>query len=143
MNDTVRPSFWSRCHDDTERDRRNMFRWLGLVLLWAICFVGASWLLKRELVSPGPAAWAVAILPTIAGIVAVLAYVHYLRAADELQRQIQLNGLALGFGVTWLAIAGYPLLERAGAPVADVNDYSLVMAASFSLGILLAWRRYR
>lgn len=143
MDETRRPSLLARCIDGTPRDRASSLRWLGLVTLWAICFVAATFALTRPWAPSGLAAWAVAMLPTVVGVVMVLAYVRYLRDTDELQRQIQLYALAVGFGATWLAIAGYPLLERAGAPAADVSDYSLVMAVSFVLGLLATRRRFR
>jgi len=68
---------------------------------------------------------------------------RHLRKADELQRAIQLHALALGFGASWLALCGYPLLERLGAPALVPGDYVVVMAVFFSLRILLGRRRYR
>ena len=38
---------------------------------------------------------------------------------------------------------GYPLFERLGAPPVDTSDYTVLMTAAFSIGCVLAWRRYR
>ena len=56
------------------------------------------------------AAWSVAILPDALGIGALLAYVRFLQRADELMQRIQLEGLALGFGVGVVFATGYQLL---------------------------------
>lgn len=39
-----------------------------------------------------------------------------MREADELQRGIQLQALAVGFGVTIVALMTYPALELVGVP---------------------------
>ena len=130
------------CGDTTPRDRRNLRRMLLALLVWAVCFVGVTYSLKRELIPAGPISWAAAVLPTLLAITALFAYGRYLREADELQRVIHLRALALGFGATWVAMCGYPLIERLGAPAADTSDYVMVMAASYSLSIVLGQRRF-
>ena len=77
------------------------------------------------------------------GVVACARYVRFLRRADELLRQIQLEGLALGFGAGMVFMFGYALAERAGAPPLDVADPLLPMAGCWVLGQWLATRRYR
>ncbi len=130
------------CGDSTPRDRRNLWRMLWVLGIWAVCFIGATYLLKHEHLPAGPISWAVAVFPTLIAIAAVLAYGRYLREADELQRMIHHRALAVGFGATWIAMCGYPLIERLGAPVADAREYILVMAVSYSLGIVLGQRRF-
>jgi hypothetical protein len=49
----------------------------------------------------------------------------------------------LGFGVGWVAMSGYPILERLGAPAIDASIYVVVMAVSYSIGNVIGWRRYR
>ena len=129
--------------DTTQRDMRNQLRFLVACLAWAILFAGATFVMRRELVGTGPLAWVVATLPTLGAIAVALTYAHFLRYADELQRQIQLKALALGFGAAWVAICGYPLFEPLGAPAAEADDYFLVMVAAFALGSILGWRKYR
>jgi hypothetical protein len=120
-----------------------MMRYLAVLALWAVVFTGANQLIKRGVLEGGPLTWLVVVLPFVAGGLAMLAYGSYLRQADELQRLIQFQGLALGFGGTFFLFSGYKALERLGAPVANFSDVALVMAVLYTLGIFLGWRRYR
>jgi hypothetical protein len=141
-DDTNRP-FWTRCGDTTPQDRRNWKRVIVALVTWAVAFLGVTYAVKRELLPAGPILWLVAALPSGLMLVVLFAYGRYLREADELQRTVQLQALALGFGATWLALCGYPLFERLGAPAVDAGDYVIVMSVFYALGHLLGWRRYR
>lgn len=132
-----------RCADTTPRDRRHQMRFLSTVFAWAVVFLGASYLIKFELVPAGPLAWLTAALPAAVAILVMVVYARYLKEADELQKLIQLNSLGLGFGAGWVATCVYPLFERLGAPAADPGDYFLVMTIFFALGNLVGWRRFR
>jgi predicted MFS family arabinose efflux permease len=142
-DDEAKRTLWDRCGDTTPRDRRNTVRMLVALAVWAVVFVAATWAIRKELLPTGPISWIVAALPSALMVVALLAYADYLRKADELQRGIQLQALALGFGAGWLALCGYPLFERLGAPAIDPGDYVIVMAVCFSLGVVLGQRRYK
>ena len=142
MNDNTREPIWARCGDTTPRDWHNMKRLLGTLLLWAVTFVGSTYLLKHHQDLLGPAAWPIAAVPTLTGLLAILAFRRYLQEADELQRIIQLNALALGFGGGLFAMAGYQVFEKLGAPPADVGDFIMVMAILYSAGSVFGWRRY-
>ena len=115
---------------------------LGWMFAWAVSFVAASWALKSDLGLEGAAAWSVAILPDVLGIGALLAHVRFLHRADELMQRIQLEGLALGFGVGVVFATGYQL-ERAGAPRLEIADPVVVMMFAWAMGQLLALWRYR
>jgi len=143
MNEVTKEPFWIRCGDTTPRDRRNLRRFLWIAIAWAACFLGATYVIKHDLLTAGPTLWMVAALPSVVLVFVLDAYVRFLREADELLRSIQLHALALGFGAGWLAMSGYPLFERLGAPAADIGDYTVVMAVFYSLGSVLGWRRYR
>jgi hypothetical protein len=102
-----------------------------------------SLLIKREVLPVGAVRWTVAALPCVAAVLVLAAYARFLREADELQRLIQLEALALGFGGAFFAVMGYQLFERLGALTLDAGDLGIVMALLYSLGGLLGWRRYR
>ncbi|MDX1503259.1 MAG: hypothetical protein R3325_12935 [Thermoanaerobaculia bacterium] len=136
-------AIWTAGCAASERDRRNQYRFLWATLVWAVVFVGATFLTKRGMVPEGPLAWLVAALPTLAALLVIWTYARFLREGDELQRVIQLRSLALGFGAAWVATCGYPLFEHLGAPPADAGDYFLVMAVAFTVGNVLARRQYR
>lgn len=127
----------------TPTDRRNSRRFTIWLLSWAVCVAAATISLAAEGGPGGPLAWVVAIVPDLVGVGALLAYVRFLRQADELLQKIQLEGLAFGFGVGVVVAMGYRLLERAGAPRLDIDDPVVLMMFAWALGQFLARRRYR
>ena len=135
--------FWARCMGTTPRDRRNLRQLMWLYLTWAILFTGVSQLIKRDLLPAGAVPWVVAALPSIVGIFVLVAYGRFLREADELQRVIHLEALALGFGGGWIAICGYRIFERLGAPTADIADATVALAIFYAIGMVRGSWRYR
>lgn len=134
---------WWRCAAQmTPTDVRNMRRFNAWTFVWAAAFVAASFILKAGLVPAGAAAIAVALFPTLLGLMMIRAYLRFIRRADELVRKVQLEGAALGFGVGVLFAVGYGLLERAGAPKLDVSDSIMPMVLAWAIGQVLAWKRY-
>lgn len=134
---------WLVCGDSTPRDRRNQRRVLAALTLWAASSIGVSVLIRRGLLTPGPLAWSAAAVPLLFGIGVLFVYARFLREADELQRLVQLQGLALGFGGTFFTMATWELFVKLGAARLDLGDLGMVMALFYSAGSLLAWRRYR
>lgn len=134
---------WGACADAPERDVRNLQRFARWSLAWAVSFVAATFVLAGGVSLPGAAALAVAIVPTLVGAAALAAYTRYLRAADELQQRVQLEALAMGFGVGVLFSMGYRLFERLGAPDLDINDPLIVMLVVWAGWQVVAARRYR
>lgn len=134
--------FWTVCFGRGPRERRAAGRFVVGSSVSAVSFVAAAYALKHQLVA-APVSWAVAAVPPIVTVAALLVFVRYLRELDELQRRIQLGALAFGLGATWVAITGYPLFELVGAPKADPSSYLLVMVLSYVLGNVVAWIRYR
>jgi len=143
MDEITKQPFSVGCDNATPRDRRNLTNLLWASVGWAVCLVSASFAIRRELLPEGPMAWLAAALPTVIGVFVVVLYGRYLREADELQRIIQLKALALGFGATWVAISGYPLFERLGAPPVDTGTYVVVMVVFHAIGNLHGWSQHR
>jgi hypothetical protein len=137
-----KPSFWAACSALlTPRDRANMRRFNIALAIWALVFLGSTALLRFGAVE-GAAAWLVALAPATMAVIAIRHYVRFLRAADELLRLVQLEGLALGFGAGFVFMTSWRLFERAGAPHLDISDGLLVMIVFWTLGQFLAARRY-
>ena len=90
----------------------------------------------------GSAAWVVAVLPNVLAVGVLLAYLRFLRMADELTRLIQLQGLAVGFGALFFLSMGWELLEAAGAPPLD-DAQRVVPIFAMGLGTLYFSWRYR
>jgi hypothetical protein len=87
----------------------------------------ASLLLRYEIVATPPLTWLIAAVPTFLGLLLIQIYVRFLRSADELLRKTHLEGLALGFGASFLFLTGYQLFEPLGAPVLDFNYPLMVL----------------
>jgi len=143
--ESSRPWFSWGCHGSlSERDRRNLRRYNAWVVAFALAFVTAVALLtKPSLGEAAAGAWIVALVPDVLGVMAVRAYVRFLREADELVRKIHLEATALGFGTGVVFILGYSLAELAGAPALDMPIPAAVMLAMAGIGQWLGMRRYR
>lgn len=148
MNETNSPAptpLWRKLIEGcgTETDRRNSRVFTAWCLAWAICMTGATALIEFVDSMPQALAWAIALTPNIFAIGALFAFLKSLRMTDELQRRIQLEGLAIGFGVGWFVALGWLVLESAGAPDLSANSLVLIMTAGWIAGTLFAVRRYR
>ena len=127
----------------TERDRINQRAVTAWVFVWALSWVGATFLIDRVLATGGAIALATALAPNILGIVAIRAYIKFLREAEELHRKVQTDALAIGFGVGMISMVGLELLGDVGLINPDPSAALIFMAVAYSLGVTLGWRRYR
>lgn len=146
LNETKeRPGFWATitCSSGTREDRQNELKFAGWCLGWAISLVVATRLLKSGALGDGPFVWLLVVAPNLIAVVAVLAYLRFLRMADELIRKIQLDGLAIGFAVAAVVGVGYPLFEFVGLPPLEANDIVVIMMFSWAIGTFIGWRRFR
>lgn len=126
----------------TPRDRRNQRYFLGFMFAWALSFVATVFLLKHEWITSFAASTALAATPTVLGILALLAWLKFLKAADELTRRIQLQGLAIGFGAGTIYAIGYPVFEIAGWPELPDSTTAAILMGGWGIGTLIAHRRY-
>ena len=138
-----RGTFWMRCAGATPRDRSNLRRALWAYVIWSVFLAGGTQLIKRDLLPDGAVPWVVAVVPSLVAVYVLVAWVRYLRQADELQRVIHLEAMALAFGGTWLGVWGYRMLERVGAPTADIADATVFLAILYGIGIVRGTWRYR
>ncbi len=141
-----RPDFWRifRMYGrETAVDRRNNRRFTIWCLVWAAAIIGATWIVKSFDDLPGSAAWIIAAVPNVFAFAALVSYMRFLRMTDELQRRIQIEGLAVGFGVGWIFAMGYLVMQSAGAPALPLTAMILVMTGGWIVGNLLAIRHYR
>ena len=150
VDDTRRASPWVwLCNGiGTAADRRNQLRFLAWMFAWMLSFTAAAQTLKGNLSGlglevEGSAAWVVAVLPNVLAAGTVLAYLRFLRMADELTRLVQLQGLAVGWGATVVFLLNWELLEAAGAPSLDPSDALLVPIFAWAFGQLYFSWRYR
>ena len=87
--------------------------------------------------------WLVAALPLVIAAGALWFWLRYLREADELQRRIQLNAVAFGFGVTFFWITSYSALIAAGAPRLEQNLHMVPGFGAYLLALLYGKWQYR
>ena len=129
----------------TPRDNHNLRTWGIWQGLWFFSLIGTQSLFnfRREVVPAGVLHWLVAALPLLIGAGALWFWLRYLREADELQRRIQLNAVAFGFGVTFVWITSYAALIAAGAPVLEQNLHMGPGLGAFILALLYGRWQYR
>lgn len=127
----------------TEIDRANNRRFTIWCVAWAVAIIGATWIVESNDGLPRAVAWLIALSPNVLALGALAAYLRFLRMADELQRRIQIEGLAVAFGIGWIFALGYIVLQSAGAPEMPITVMILVMTAGWIAGNIIAIRHYR
>jgi hypothetical protein len=129
----------------TIRDQHNRRVWGIWQGLWFISWFGLLILfrLRRDLVPAGMLYWVVAALPLFVAAGALWFWARYLRQADELQRRIQLNALAFGFGVTFFWIGSYSVLVVAGAPPPKPGTLQPMAPGLCAYGLALLYGKWQ
>lgn len=96
-------------------------------------------------ISPSSAWWRIplAITPIVPALFGMIAYMRFLRRADELQRRIQLEGFAFSFGITGILTFSYGFLENVGFPHINLLWVFPFMIALWGIGVAVASRRYQ
>lgn len=110
------------------------------MLVYAVLLIGTIVALERF--PEAPWRFPVALAPMIPLGFLVWAAVRYLRGIDELQRQIQLEGLGFAFAAGSVLTFGYGFLQLVGLPPASWFYVWPVYAAMWAIGVLLSRRRY-
>lgn len=127
----------------TERDRRNQRRIIAWSLAWMVSWTAGALAIGREWLDIEAAGVVAAALSAGLGIATLLAYRRFLREADELRRKIEIEALALAFGVGIVGGMTYWLLGKSGIVAeAEILDVLLLMILAHPVGILIGYRRY-
>jgi len=126
----------------SERDRRNQLRVALWSLVWAFSFLAITLVIKKNWLPYGVTI--VGVFGTsILGIVTILAHRRFLRETDELQRKIEVEALALAFGVGLVGGLTYWLLAvRGGVPAKDFIYVFAAMIITHPIGVLMGRRKY-
>lgn len=113
----------------------------GAMAAYVVVLLASVLLLQNNPDAP----WRVplALAPVVPTIFALAAFLHFLRQMDELQRQIQLEGIGLSFGATAILTFAYGFLENVGFPQVSLIWILPLMVMLWGLGVALAARRYR
>ena len=96
-------------------------------------------------ISPSSAWWRIplALSPVVPIIFAMFAYMRFVSHIDELQRRIQFEALAFGFGISGILAFSYGFLEDVGFPHLSWTFVFPLMIAFWGIGAVIASRRYR
>lgn len=124
------------------RDRRNRRQVVIWSLAWALSFAAVALGIKN-LGWSSEATVAGVIGTAILGLANVLAYRRYLLETDELRRKIEVEALALAFGVGVFGGLSCWLLAVSG--FLEAKDFAFVFSAMiliYVLGVVLGCRRY-
>ena len=133
---------WFRGHCGTDRDRMNQRRMVISGMAWMGTWLALIYVIGRDWLSAF-AATAASVVPLALGVGMIVAYRRYLGETDELRRKIEVDALALAFGVGLVGAFSYVLLERAGAVArADPMQLVMLMVATYVIGVVLGHRRY-
>ena len=120
------------------RNYRNFTWWMTAAML---TFAAATILIDGNFL-PAAAGWALTIATVVLMVASMRSYIAFLRNADELLRKVHLEALAFAFGMGLVAMMGYRLCERLGAPKLDVNDGGLVLFIAWIGGQWIGARRF-
>lgn len=133
---------WGCGADLTARDRRR-FGWANFWLVaWAIATVLAYRFVSGMDPVTGVAGYVIVAVPILLGLATLWSFCRFLRDADELLRKIQLEALSIGAGVGLVFLMSWQLLEKLGAPEADLLTAAVVILLAIGLGQWLGTRRY-
>ena len=138
----IRKLAQAACHA-TPRDTQNSRRILYWLIAWMATWLGANLAVSYDILDKGLPATLAAVVSLCLGVGCVFAYRRYLREADELRRKIELDALAVAFGVGIVGGLSYWLFGRAGA-VGEV-DLLLVFVAmmvTYSIANFVGLVRY-
>ena len=127
---------------NSQRDCRNQRRiWLR-AFLWACSFIAVALGIRMKWLSFGVVLAGVT-GSSLLGLATVLAYHRFLQESDELRRKIEVEALALAFGVGMIGGLAYWLLAVSGAvPVTGFAYVFSAMLLAYSVGVLIGRRRY-
>ena len=125
----------------TQRDAQHMQSFSLWFFAAMASFAVMTVLLKKQAIA-GALAWGLTAATVLLAVMMIRAYIIFLRGADELLRNVQLEALALSYGATIVFMLGWRLCERLGAPKLDVNDPLIIMVGVFAIAQLIGHRRY-
>jgi len=130
----------------TSHERRSV-RNINVCFYWTLLFA-ATFLVGRQVFKyadwapEGPLGWGLSMVPLIPGVLAFRAFLNFIREADEMIRQIFVEGLLFGVGVVMVFWGAIQLPEHVWLPKIKADIVVLVMLLGFCFGILRArWRR--
>jgi hypothetical protein len=104
-----------------------------------VIFLGSIYLIDQDI--GGAYQTLIALAPTIPLLIFIIVIAKAISSLDELQRRIQVEAIAIGFGLTILLVLAIGLLGLTGIPQPDWLFVSLIMVFSWLVGKL--WTRWK
>lgn len=126
------------------RMRYPMFRLRWIMLAGALMLLASSAysILLDQGISQSQRYWAAA-LPLAGWLALVITIGLAIASMDELQRRIQTEAIAIGFGITAVFVGGYALFQFSGLPEVNLGLALLAMSAAWLIGKLWTLWKYR
>jgi hypothetical protein len=118
---------------------------LALLIAWLVSYFAVRLTLEATLQLPGEARLAMAFIPTPLFALFLWNFIKSIRAADELERRIQLEALAIAFPLALVLITTLGLAQR--AVVLNFQDWSYnhvwpMLGVFYLAGVTIARKRY-
>lgn len=110
-------------------------------IFYFLSLIGALYLLENGL--DQSVQIIIVLVPTIPGLWFLITLGRAIASLDELQRRIQLEAIAIGFGLSAMVALTYGLLGMVGVPQASWVYVPVVMVFGWFLGKMWTLWRYR
>ncbi len=125
-----------------KKNTKNLALWtLAWVLSMAIATFGPEFLWEGESILTVTAI----ILNALLGVGLILANIRHLNSLDDLQKKIQLEGMAMALGVGVVGGLSYSLLDTTNIIMqdAEISFLVILMSLTYLVSVLLGQKRYK
>ena len=131
----------------TEKNIKGRSGWLvfGLLITWLVSYFAIRLTLEALPELPARARLAMAFIPTPLFALFLWNFIQLIRTADELERRIQLEALAIAFPLALVLLTTLGLAQRAVSLSFEDWSYNHVwpmLAVFYLAGIVIARKRY-
>lgn len=144
--DADRPTLGRRLKEvllgETRRDLRNSLGVMIWTLLWGAAYTGTLQAIKAGL-AKGAVTWVLVSLTAFTGLMAIRAYVRFVREADEMVQKVYIDALAFGFAVGAVFVAASEILSALGGPHFGGNEMFMTMCLAFAGKVFWNLWRYK
>jgi hypothetical protein len=118
-------------------------KFAAAMIAYGIVLAASVFILRNNPDPDAPWRIPVALAPIVPAMFLIMAFTDYMRGMDELQRHIQLEAIAFGFGGTATITFGYGFLQGIGFPLLNWTFVFPLMIGLWGIGVAIAGRRYR
>ncbi len=136
-------------HDDEGAGYRESGQAAARLVLWTLVWAAtlAAARFGPELVwdSRVVVSWVAVAVNVLAGVAWIIAFSRFLRAVDDLWRQVIQDALVVTLGVGWVAGFGYVVADAAGLVTRDLDIalFPVFLGGAYVIAVVVGWLRYR